>query len=89
MPFILAAAVLGVTRTIIDFKKFCEIFDGLLSCNGRVIVLAIKPLLANMAMGGLLLLPMGACFIRRCGTVFDRSPQKIYSFRLALLCSCR
>ncbi len=59
---ILAAAVLGVTFTVIDFKKFAKFSTGCYLAMGWVIILAIKPLLAYMDMGGLVLLLIGGLF---------------------------
>lgn len=56
------AAVLGITLNAVDMKKFSKFSMACYLLMGWGIVFAIKPLIANMAAGGLNLLLIGGLF---------------------------
>jgi len=73
-----AAAVLGITLTAIDLKKFAKFSMVCYLAMSWDIIFAIKPLLAHMASGGLALLLIGGAFYTVGAVLYGIGRRKKY-----------
>lgn len=73
-----AAAALGITLTAIDLKKYSKLLMISYILMGWVMILAIKPLLTHMAVGGLLFLLAGGVFYTIGAVLYGIGQHKKY-----------
>jgi hemolysin III len=73
-----AAAVLGITLTVVDLKKFAKFSMVCYLVMSWDIIFAIKPLLAHMAAGGLIFLLAGGIFYTFGAVLYGIGRRKKY-----------
>jgi hemolysin III len=73
-----AAAALGIALTVIDLKKYAKFSMVCYLVMGWDIVFAVRPLLANMAPGGLFLLLLGGLFYTAGAVLYLIGRRKKY-----------
>lgn len=72
------AAVLGITLTAVDLKKYAKFSMACYLAMGWAVVVAVKPMLTHMAAGGLILLLAGGVFYTVGAVLYGIGRRKKY-----------